>query len=273
MTEKPRVDAGVPAGGQYAAYGHSDQVIALAMERRPELAGWPASYPNPDVSIHVGDDNVLTTTVTIEGSGEIEVYNPGDDVHSVEYNTDGLDGEDCEAAVEWAKDVHEKIAAKIRAEQHAAVERSRAAIIGQVTGDPAPVSDHEMRELYRLHTQAEERAVRYKDLTAAALMSRGVLDAHPEASYVVLSPARGSNGHGIDSVAVFGEGQKHLRTYRADAPYDEATDRYEGEDIVAYLPALQADPKTSYWKQFNVGDFNLTVDVRAAAAWNPAEIA
>lgn len=190
MTENiTRQPKGVPTGGQFATSAHSESEVSLAAAtRRPELEGWPTHLPEPEVTIHLGDDGVITTNVEVNGETAIEVWNPGDDVHSVETSNFemGWSEADQDQAESWAKRKHEEIAQELRAEIHATFERSRARVLAKATGKRTEVTIAELDGFRNKSIEAARQADQDLEYSSVALASRDILEQHPTAATAYL---------------------------------------------------------------------------------------
>lgn len=273
-TRQPK---GVPTGGQFAATTHAEPTLNLA-PRRSELDGWPESLPEPVVTVHLGDDNVITTTVSINGEPAFEVWNPGDDVHSTESTGFGgdetQDQEVADAAEKWATDKHEQIAATLRAEMHTAVERSRARAIATATGASPAISDEDLGSLLAANNAAAYAGHRDGELAATALIARGVLKEQPDAHHIGLQIDSADNGEYVSGAIAYHADGTVLAHYDADGHHlnDEGED-VPGADFVELLSNLSPHPDTAWWNSYNepiVEDDDMyTINLNQAAAWTP----
>jgi hypothetical protein len=280
MTENAsRQPKGIPAGGQFAATAHAETDLNLT-PRRAELNGWPESLPEPEVSFHFGDDGVITTNIDINGEPVFEVWNPGDDVHSIEttqFEHPALADSDFDAAEDWAKDKHEQMASELRAEMHAAVERSRARVLTVATGKAPQLTDDELGTLVGLNQTAAYNGKRDAELAATAVIARGVLKDHPDASHIGLRIDAGDTSEFVSGAVVYNTDHEVLGSYDADAQYltgpDDEDESYRGEGFVEHLGGLTASPDTAWWTAYNMpgtqpDDF-FTIELKKAAAWTP----
>lgn len=281
MTENSqRQPKGIPVGGQFAATSHSEPALSLT-PRRPEMNGWPETLPEPEVTFHLGDDNVITTNVAINGEPAFEVWNPGDDVHSVETSAFAMpeleDDDIADAAEAWAKAKHEQIADDLRTEMYAAVERSRARVLTAATGNAPQLTDDELGNLVGLNQTAAYAGKRDAELAATAVIARGVLKDHPDASHIGLRVDSGDTAEFVSGAVVYNADHEVLGSYDADAQYltgpDDEDDSYRGEGFVEHLGGLTVDPESSWWSAYNLpvsapDDF-FTVDLHKASTWTP----
>ena len=281
MTENTqRQPKGIPVGGQFAATAHAEPALNLT-PRRPELNGWPESLPEPEVTFHFGDDGVITTNVGINGETAFEVWNPGDDVHSVETTVFEMselkDNDIADAAESWAKAKHEQIADDLRAEMHAAVERSRARVLTAATGTAPQLSDDELGTLLGLNQTAAYNGKRDAELAATAVIARGVLKDHPEASHIGLRVDAGDTSEFVSGAVVYNADHEAIGYYDGDAQYvtgpDDEDESYRGAGFVEHLGGLTASPDDAWWTAYNLpvsqpDDF-FTIDLKQAAAWTP----
>lgn len=280
MTENAsRQPKGIPAGGQFAATAHAETDLTLT-PRRPELAGWPESMPEPEVTFHFGDDGVITTNVEINGEPAFEVWNPGDDVHSIETtqfdHPDLADNDNFEAAESWAKAKHEQIADDLRAEMHAAVERSRARVLTIATGKAPQLSDDELGNLVGLNQTAAYNGKRDAELAATAVIARGILKDHPEASHIGLMADSGDSEEFVSGAVVYNADHERIDFYNGDEQYVTDADEgesYHGEGFAELLGGLTANPATAWWADYNMPgtdpDDAYTIDLKKAASWTP----
>jgi len=277
-TEPNRQPEGIPAGGQFAAQLKSDDVVSLGTpSRRPELEGWPESLPAPEVSFHMGDDNVIATSVNINGEPAFDVWNPGDDVHSIETthfdHPELADNEGFDAAETWARDKHELMSGELRAEMHAAVERSRARVLAAATGTAPHLTDDELGSLLGLNSTAAFTGQRDGELAATAVIARGVLKEHPDASHIGLRVDSADNDEFVSGAIVYNADHEVLGSYNTDEQFLTDEDDYKGAGFVEYLGHLPAAPEKSWWSTYNIPstqpDFAFTIDLRKASAWTP----
>lgn len=280
MTENAsRQPKGIPAGGQFAANAHAETALNLT-QRRPELNGWPESLPEPEVSFHMGDDGVITTNVGFNDETAFEVWNPGDDVHSIQtspfFMKELQDDTVFDAAETWAKAKHEQIADALRAEMHAAVERSRARVLAEATGTAPQLTDEELGNLVGLNQTASYNSQRDAEFAATAVIARGVLKDHPDASHIGLRVDSGDSAEFVSGAVVYNADHEVLGSYNADEQFLTNADEdesYRGEGFVEHLGGLPANPDTAWWTAYNLpvtapDDF-FTIDLKKAAAWTP----
>jgi hypothetical protein len=271
MTENiARQPQGIPAGGQFAATAHAESNVSLAAPaRRPELEGWPANLPEPEVTFVLGDDNVITTNVEVNGETAFEVWNPGDDVHSTETSAFemGWAEDDVEAAENWAKEKHQAIADELRAEIHATVERSRARVLAKATGVKVPATDDELSALIDNTATATSKANRDLELASLALASRRILEKHPDAAYAQLQTSSWDNGVFIDGAIVKDSALNELADY--------SDQESNGEEVAGLLANLNSEAANSHWAgAFALGNYDdelYTVDIRMSSAWTPGD--
>lgn len=273
-----RQPKGVPVGGQFAATAHAEPSLNLT-PRRQELDGWPESVPDPEVTFHMGDDGVITTNVDIEGQPVFEVWNPGDDIHSIRnesFESEWLGVENLhEAAQKWAHGKHEQIAAALRTEMHDAVERSRARVLGAATGTKPALTDDELGKLVGLNQSAAYAARRDAEFAATAVVARGVLKDHPDASHIGLRIDSADNGEFVSGAVVYSADHEVLGSYDADAQYaSEAEEDYRGAGFAEHLGSLEASPENSWWSEYNMPGIDpddvFTISLQKAASWTPA---
>lgn len=131
MTFTPaRQPEGIPAGGQFAATAHSDDVAALASPMYTNytapltgtielknasfdtLPEWPSGMPEPDVSFDFSGGK-CETSVTVDGMTMNFWESDGDgtinDTDNGQNPWEDFDEEDQEKALEWGKRVHQRI--------------------------------------------------------------------------------------------------------------------------------------------------------------------
>jgi hypothetical protein len=272
-----RQPKGIAVGGQFAATSHAETSLDLT-PRRPELNGWPESLPEPEVSVHFGDDGVITTNVGINDQTAFEVWNPGDDVHSTQTSTFFMkelqDDAVFDAAEAWAKAKHEQIADDLRAEMHAAVERSRARVLAAATGTAPQLTDEELGNLVGLNQTAAYNGGRDAEFAATAVIARGVLKDHPDASHIGLRIDSGDSSEFVSGAVVYNANHEVLGSYNADEQFLTEADEdesYRGEGFVEHLGGLPANPDTAWWAEYNMlgidPDDVYTIDLKKAAAW------
>jgi hypothetical protein len=281
-TEPNRKPEGIPAGGQFAAQLKSDDVVSLGTPtRRPELNGWPESLPEPEVTFHYGDDGVITTNVAINGETAFEVWNPGDDVHSVEttvFDMSELEDDDIsDAAENWAKGKHEQIADDLRAEMFAAVQRSRAGIMAKATGVPVPQSDEDLEQLVSASFVTYNAVQRDGELASTALLARGVLKEHPDAHAIGLVVSTADDSDYVSGAVVYNENREQIGYYDEEDTYNTEEDRPD-RPFLQHLASLAPASDNAWWTQFNVRPVRdredlYTIDLKQAAAWTPGSAA
>jgi hypothetical protein len=279
MTENAsRQPKGIPAGGQFAANAHAETALNLA-PRRPELDGWPESLPEPEVSFHMGDDNVITTNIDINGEPAFEVWNPGDDAHSIEttqFDHPALaDSEFFGAAENWAKDKHEQMVGELRAEMHAAVERSRARVLAKSTGATPRLSDAELGTLVGLNQAAAYRAHRDTELACAAVIARSILKDRPDAHHIGLQIDSADNGEFVSGAIIYDADGNYISSLSSYDSFLEEDEQYAGEDVAGLFSELEAEPDRAHWADLNIpiqeDDDRFTIDLQKAAAWTGAD--
>lgn len=275
MTENiSRQPKGVSVGGQFAATAHAEPDLSLT-PRRPELDGWPESLPEPEVSFNLGDDGVITTNIDVNGEAAFEVWNPGDDVHSTETTVfeNGWSEEDTDAAEEWAKGKHQKIADTLHTEMHGAVERARARVLAEATGTAPQLSDDELGNLVGLNQAASYAARRDAEFAATAIIARGVLKDHPDASHIGLRIDSADNGEFVSGAVVYNADYKALGSYDAEAQYLEDGEDYRGAGFAEHFGSLEATPENAWWSEYKMPGIDpddvYTINLRKAAAWTP----
>lgn len=271
-TEPNRVDAGVPTGGQFATKIKSDNVPSLgAPVRRPELEGWPENLPEPEVSFSLGDDSGITTSVNINGEPAFEVWNPGEDVHSIETSCYemGWSEPDADAAEAWAKKKHEQIASALRAEVYAAVERARPRALAAATGVTPQLTNEQLDDLVVLNGAAIQQAGRDIELASTALAARQILEAFPTAATAEIQVATWDDGEFVNGAVIRDATGLGLREY---AEGEEADDEAAAE-IIGLLKNLDSEASTAHWADaFSVGSRGaeaFTIDLQKASRWTP----
>lgn len=262
-----KINAARETDGKFGAQLHAVSDVAIANPERPEwLNGWPETLPVPELSFHVGDDNVITTSADIDGETFVEAWNPGDDVHSQESHAFdlGIGTEDeVEAAEEWIKTKHEQIAANLRAEMHDAVERARHRVMAKTTGQPVPVSDEELDAIITVNSVVLNQAQKDMELASTARLARGALEDHPTAESIVLAVAEvDAEGDVVNGFSVRDADGNELAEYDAHASTGWAS---HAASLPAgnawwdrYTPKSYKDPEAAY-----------TIDLKAASAWSP----
>lgn len=268
-TEPNRVDAGVPTGGQFAAKIKSDDVPSLGTPaRRPELAGWPESLPEPEVDVVVGEGGTISTTVKVNGEEVFDIWNPADDIYDTEsddFETRVRIPDDVHAAAKaWAYAKHNEMAGAIREEQRAAFELARADILAKATGIQAAASNEDLAGLIEDSGKAARQALRTTELASAALAARKIKDVHPEAVFADLTTDSWDNGEFISGVIVKDADRNPV------AEYTEG-DEGAGGEIVALLKNLDADANNAHWSgALSTGTYGeelYEIALEKAAAW------
>lgn len=274
MTTVDRQPKGIPAGGQFAPSAHSEPELDLAKPaRRPEMEGWPESFPEPELSFRVTEEGQIITSAEIPNGDFIEVWEKNDgsdgyDSHALG-EWDGADDDDIEQAEEWLTGRHIGIVAQVRAEEKAAVERARARIMGQATGIATPATDEELAAVVEHNGAAARQALRDMELASAGLAARKILTAYPTADTAEIRTDSWDNGEFVAGAIVRDSGYNRLKEYFEDDDNLEAT-----KDVVGLLKNLDSDPHNSHWAgAFSTGSYgeNLyTIDLKKAAAWTPS---
>lgn len=285
-TEPNRVDAGVPTGGQFATKIKSDDVPSLGVPtRRPELAGWPESLPEPEIDVQVGEGGTISTLVKVNGEEVFDIWNPADDIHDTEsddFVTDAIPGDVYDDAKAWAFAKHNEIADAIREEQRAAFERSRAGILAKAMGAPVQQSDEELEKIAEASFVTLNMVHRDGELASTALIARGVLKDYPDAAYVGLRVDTADNGEFVSGLVVYNEDKASLGYYdeadlHLEEPEDPDTTRPRGEAFLHHMQSLEANPLSSHWQTFSpmtYDDFGeFAIDLNKAAAWSPGSAA
>ncbi|HEX9086516.1 MAG TPA: hypothetical protein VF867_03220 [Arthrobacter sp.] len=286
-TEPNRKPEGIPTGGQFAAQLKSDDVVALgAPARRPELEGWPASLPDPEVDVQVGEGGTISTTVSVNGEPAFDVWNPADDIHDTEsddFVNDAITDDVHDEARAWAFTKHNEMADALRAEQQESFRRSRAAIMAKATGTPVPQSDEDLEQLISASFITYNAVQRDGELASTALIARGVLKDYPEAAYIGLRVEGADNGDYVSGLVVYSADKVSLGGYEeADLYLDEIEEDAEaskprGEEFMQHLNNLPANPLNSHWQQYSprtYDDFDeYAIDLKKAAAWTPGSAA
>jgi hypothetical protein len=277
MTTADRQPKGIPAGGQFAPSAHGEPDVTLAPPgRRPELDGWPESLPEPELSFHVTDEGRIITTATAPSGDSIEVWDKDNGSDGYESHAlgewDGADDDDIEQAEEWLTGRHAGIAAQVREEEKAAVERARARILGQATGIATPATDDELAAVIEHNGTAARQALRDMELASAGLAARKILARHPEAAYAEIKTDTWENGEHVAGVDVVDAGYKDLASY-----YEDDEDSVDPEDtnaVVQLFRNLDPVPQNAHWSgEFSTGKYGedlYTIDLKKAAAWSPA---
>ncbi|MET4144182.1 hypothetical protein [Arthrobacter sp. UYCo732] len=275
MTADNRQPKGVPAGGQFAASTHGEPGVSLSEASRPELDGWPEALYPPNVRFHVSDEGRMITETTDISGDFIQVWEKSDgsgayDGHALG-EWDGADDDDIEQAQSWLTGRHKVIAAAVRAEETAAVERARARILAIATGEAKPATDEELSTTIDSYGDAARQALRHVELASAGLAARKILAAHPDAVYAEIQTDSWDNGEFVAGAIVKDAGYDTLQTYFADD--DEATDATR--EVVGLLKNLDAQPQNAHWSgAFSTGSYGedlYMIDLQKAAAWSPAD--
>lgn len=266
--------------GKYTYASHAPSAVTVgAPARRPELAGWPESLPEPEVDITFGDDNVVSTTVSINGESVFEVWNPADDIHSTETTSfvsrhtddEGIHDE----AETWAKEKHNEIADSVRAETAAAVRRTRAGILAKATGKaPEPASDEDLAQAIDDGYTVANSARRDAEYAASALLSRGILAEHPDAYAIGLVVSGADNGEYVSGAVVYNEDREQIGYYDEEDTHTSEGDGRPARPFLKHLNDLTPIAGNSYWAAFNVSrprhqDDQYTIELKRAAAWAP----
>lgn len=266
--------------GKYTYANHAPSAVTIgAPVRRPELDGWPESLPEPEVTFNFGDDNVVSTTVSINGEGVFEVWNPGDDKHSTEttsfvseHTEDSTLHDQAEA---WAKDKHNEIADAVRAETSAAIRRTQAGILARATGKaPAPASDEDLTQAINDGFTVANSARRDAEYATAALLSRGILAEHPDAHAIGLVVSGADNGEYISGAVVYNEAREQIGSYDEDDTHTAEGDGRPHRPFLKHLNDLTPIADNAHWAAFNVSparhmDDQYTIALKRAASWAP----
>lgn len=277
MTNIKRVDAGVPTGGQFASTSHPESTVSLT--KRPELEGWPEELPEPHLDFSLGSENAVTTTLTVEGQGEMEIFveSPGDhrcERTIYEGNWD-VDEDLTERAFEWAQKKHFEIADDLSAVMTTAVDNARYTVVSNATGRIDHVPDDKLEELITSSRGAIRELVRQEELATASLAARRILAEHPEAATLVVDRSFYDDGEAISGGTVYTEDGIELCAYEYQLEKLENPE----QDIHSLITSFPAE-SDAHWTTFNLQStrgFNIdtqeedldTLDLRAAAAWNP----
>lgn len=261
------INAARQADGKFGNQLHPEAIGVTIGADRPEwLDGWPATLPEPELSFHMGDDNVITTSASIGGETFVEAWNPGDDVHSLESHAFDLEDtsvEEAEAAEDWVKAKHEKIASDLRAEMLDAVERARYRVMAKATGIPAPVSTDELDGLIVSNGAAVNQAQKDLELASTARIARGILEDWPEAETMVIEAAEvDDQGEVITGI--------YAQDVNGEMLHEWGVNNLEPwSDCMANLSA-----NNGWWgkytpKHATVPDDYYTINLKDAAAWSP----
>ncbi|MET4144180.1 hypothetical protein [Arthrobacter sp. UYCo732] len=273
-----RQPKGVPVGGQFAATAHAEPALSLT-PRRPELNGWPESLPEPEVDYSVGENNVITTTVSIEGEPVFEVWNPADDVHDIEnesFENEWLKDEDIhEAAQKWAHATHDTIAWPLRQEMTDAADRARARVLAAATGQAPQLSDEDLGKLVGLNQAAAYRARRDTELASVAVIARSILKDRPDAHHIGLQVDSADNGEFVSGAIIYDADGNYISSLSSYDSFLEDDEKYAGEDNASLFSGLEAEPDRAHWADLNIpiqeDDDRFTIDLQKAAAWTGAD--
>lgn len=256
--------------GTFGNQLHPEADVTIGTQERPEwLNGWPETLPEPELSFHMGDDNVITTTASIGGDAFVEAWNPGDDVHSLEshaFDVETTSVAEAEAAEEWVKEKHEQIAADLRAEMHSAVERARYRVMAKATGKPAAVSTDELDDIIEANGRAVIQAQKDMELAVTARIARGILEDHPDAASMVLY---------VTEVDNMGEVVTGVSARDAEG---RVLDEYNESDDPQWTGRLGDLPANHGWWEAYIpvkceeAEDYYTIDLKAAAAWSPGTV-
>lgn len=264
------INAARQIDGKFGNQLHPEAVGVTIGADRPEwLNGWPETLPEPELSFHMGDDNVITTTASIGGEAFVEAWNPGDDVHSLEshaFDVETTSVAEAEAAEEWVKEKHEQIAADLRAEMHSAVERARYRIMAKATGKLAAVSTDELDDLIDGNGRAVNQVQKDLELASTARIARGILEDYPEAETMVLYVAE------VDDM---GEVVTGVSARDANGRVLDEYDESDNPQWTGNLANLSAS--NGWWdkytpKSYEAAEDPYTIDLKAAAAWSPGTV-
>ena len=231
------------------------------------------------MAFHFGDDNVVSTTISINGESVLEVWNPGDDIHSTETTSFVSDHTENEAihdqAETWAKEKHNEIATAVRAETAAAIRRTRAGILAKATGKtPAPASDDDLAEAINDGFTVANSARRDAEYATAALLSRGILAEHPDAYAIGLVVSGADNGEYVSGAVVYNEAREPIGFYDEEDTHTAEGDGRPNRPFLQHLNNLTPIAENSNWAAFNVSparhmDDQYTIDLKKAASWAP----
>lgn len=251
---------GEPAGGP--------NVLGGAPERPEWLEGWPETLPVPELGFHFDDGNNVTTTASVNGETFLEAWNPANDIHDEEYETNVMDfpvtDDEVAAAATWLLKKHDDIATEMRAEMRAAAERIQRRVLAKATGTAAPVSDEELEAIVGNNAAVMSQAEKDRELAATALIARGALEDHPTAASIVLDTAEVDDEGEIVTGFTVRDADGALL-----ADYDASEGGWAG--YAANLPA-----SNGWWgnytpKTYQTEDDGYTIDLAAAAAWAPGQ--
>lgn len=268
-----RQPKGLPTGGQFAHTSHSEPDIALASGRRPELAGWPESLPEPEVTLGLTEQGGISTRVNVAGELAFEAWSSEDDVNSAEsggwVNAAVPDGPVAEQAEAWVRRKHEEMSWDMRRELAAAFDRSRPGIVAQATGEPQPLDEDGLQKLIDANAQARAAADRDLELASASLAATKILAEHPDARYAEILTDSWDNGEFVSGARVVDADGRELHAYE---DYNEP-EGGDGTTPMELLRNLSANPAQSHWAGAfsggSYGDEMYKLDLRKAAAWTP----
>lgn len=225
---------------------------------------WPEAYPEPELRLSIGDAGVITTDIYLDGELAMEVFNPADDVHSVNSDVFEFEGSDDDEAVEaaraWAEAKHDEIAWEMRREMRRAYTRVKDRALSKATGKPSQLTDEDLLEIHQANKALIEPATRDAHLSAASIVARGVLAAHPDASYFCVN-AGDERPYDID---VLDKDQNHIMTHYSD----------EAEQLpwIGQLHDLDVnrDSVMDQWDKSGSPRVKV-IDLSSAVAWSPGQ--
>ena len=274
-TEQPRVQKGVPTAGRWTATVHGEPAVSLAPARPAGLAGWPESLPVPTFDVAFGDDGQVKTQVNVHG-GHIEVVTADRESKWITSTvSDSLEFEDpfvMTAAVEWAQRAHVQFEEKIRAEMERAAELARHRAAAEIMGVSTPLSTAAMKAVFEDAAHQRWTSAQDAERAAASLISRKILDRHPDAAYAEIELNWDDDGTEFISA---------LTAYSSDGEQLEYLDN-TGETTVDDLPVGELDEEvTDLMDYLEPGSVTAAfpfegphpggrwIDLRKAADWAP----
>lgn len=257
--------------GQFGAQLHGEDTsvmdalnaaLAGADEEVP-APSWPEAFPEPELRLSIGDDGGITTNIYLDDELAMEVFNPGDDVHSVNsevYEFAGSDDNDAvEAARAWAESKHNEVAWEMRRAMHSTFTRVKDRALSNA-GQSVRLSDEDLLEVHQANKAVIEAATRDARLSAASIVARGVRAAHPEASYFSVD----SGGERPYDIDVLDKDQAHIITYYPD---DEHQLPWVGQmrDL-----DVNRDSVMDQWDRSGSPRVKV-IDLSEAAGWTPGQ--